>query len=148
MGKLKGELGGPFRYGRQPGMTSGDTRGGYTNHLEESGPNLSLGAALAAATAKAGRPLVAEDPGRSLRDLGGEPYRVNGGVGFRMAQGEQAVRIVISDKALEDIDRPADHSIARFKAYRAKYAEIASAKHEGLLQEPDGSVFVRSDDLP
>ena len=51
MGRYEGSCGGGFRYGPQAGMTKGDTKARYTNHVEDDGPDEAIRAALKTAVA-------------------------------------------------------------------------------------------------
>ena len=72
------------------------------------------------------------------------------GVLFTMKLSAQAVSILVSQQALEDIDlQPFGAAgVARFNKYRSQFEQIASDKFDKGHLERDGSVCIRGRDLP
>jgi hypothetical protein len=72
-------------------------------------------------------------------------------VRFAMKDGAKTVFVLVSNTALEDIEvwPPEDCGyLQRFKQSRKSFEKIASAKYDKGYLESDGSVCIRSVDLP
>ena len=72
------------------------------------------------------------------------------GVSFMMKNGLLEVSVLVSRHALEEIDRR-EHGnayIERFNEYRRQFEEIANEKYAKGFVEQDGTVCIRSRDLP
>jgi hypothetical protein len=72
------------------------------------------------------------------------------GVLFTMKFSAQAVSILVSRRALEDIDAQplGGAGIARFNKFRPQFEQIASDKFDKGHLERDGTVCIRGRDLP
>jgi len=80
----------------------------------------------------------------------GPPEKLEEGVRFSMSRGAESVSVFVSCQALECIDAGvrATGVIERFGEYRTGFEEIAMAKYDRGHLERDGSICIRSRDLP
>jgi hypothetical protein len=80
----------------------------------------------------------------------GEPVVDLQGVHFLMKDGGRTVSILVSRRALEDVDAAehGDEHMERFNEYRIQFEQIASDKYDKGLVELDGTVCIRGRDLP
>ena len=72
-------------------------------------------------------------------------------VRFAMKDGAKTVNVLVSNTALEDNEvwpPDDDGCLQHFKQIRKAFEQIASAKYDKGYIEPDGSVCIRSLDLP
>ena len=72
-------------------------------------------------------------------------------VRFVMKDGTKTVVILVSNAALEDIEKPAPDDGAyfhRFKQYRKRFEQMASEKYDKGYIEIDGTVCIKAADLP
>ena len=73
------------------------------------------------------------------------------GVRFAMKDGSKKIIILVSNPALEHIEiAPMDREayFGTFKLYRKSFERIASKKYDNGYVEVDGTVCIRSMDLP
>jgi hypothetical protein len=72
-------------------------------------------------------------------------------VRFVMKDGAKTVVVLVSNAALEDIEKPAPDEgtyFHRFKQYRKRFEQMASDKYDKGYVETDGTVCIKAADLP
>ena len=72
-------------------------------------------------------------------------------VRFVMKDGTKPVVVLVSNAALEDIEKPEPDEGAhfhRFKQYRKRFERMASDKYDKGYVETDGTVCIKAADLP
>jgi hypothetical protein len=91
-----------------------------------------------------------EDTGMSLSPMGNPAWNTIRGVRFVMRHGPTLIAVLITNAALEDIERipaAAGGRLACFKEHRDTFEQAASAKHGRGQLEEDGTIVVQPGDL-
>jgi hypothetical protein len=90
------------------------------------------------------------DTGMSLSPIGNPAWNTIRGVRFVMRYGPTLIAVLVTNAALEDIERippGAGGHLACFKKHRDTFEQTASAKHGRGQQEEDGTIIVQPGDL-